>query len=89
MNKKEVFLNMFVDVNDVISSLLSNSDLTNDDLFEIIKQIDDQVADWDFTNKLYDYFKKLNERFLEEEKLENSGIFLSEETLSKHMEEVL
>ena len=40
--------------------------LQREQLFQIIKDIDEQVADWDFTNLLYYHFKELNDLFKQE-----------------------
>lgn len=40
-------------------------DLTNDDLIDFIKQVDEAAQDWDFTNEVYEYFKKQHEEFLD------------------------
>jgi hypothetical protein len=43
-----------VDKNDLIKSM--DMDLTHDEIFEFIKDLDLSIADWDFTLRLCDYF---------------------------------
>ena len=59
-------LNLIVDVDPegLANSIVSG--LNRDDLFSLIVQLDAEMADWDFTERLYAYFAKQHELYLTE-----------------------
>jgi hypothetical protein len=57
-------LTMLVNKNDVLDSLVN--DLRRNELIKLIKDIDERMADWDFTMKLAHHFGKLAEEFKRE-----------------------
>lgn len=63
--------NVSIPIDDIIDSLVYNNDISFDELIEVIKQIDLSVADWGFTENLYEYFKQCHEDYLKEEKERN------------------
>jgi hypothetical protein len=68
--KINVDIELSINVEDIISSI---GEMDYDDIFEIIKKIDVTMQDWDFTERLYEHFKKLHEEYIKEWE------FLSEE----------
>lgn len=46
------------------------TELSNDDLIDLIKEVDRVVADWEFTMKLVAHFEELSNDFFDEEKEE-------------------
>lgn len=63
---KKICIYSDIEVNDIISNICDQ--LNHEELFEVIKNIDLTVADWDFTETLFKYFKCEYEKLLEEEK---------------------
>ncbi len=57
-----------MDLDDIVSELSNNLDY--EDLLELIKQINIEVSDYDFTKKLKDYFVK---------EIENNDFDISED----------
>jgi hypothetical protein len=53
-----------LDSDDIVCDLTTSLDY--DELFDFIKIIDEGVADWDFTEKLYKHFSKLHKKYLKE-----------------------
>lgn len=53
-----------IDTDYLISDLIEQS--CNDHLVEFVKDLDLSVADWDFTEKLYKYFKAQHKIFKDE-----------------------
>jgi len=47
--------------------------LTLDEVFDLIVHMDAMAGDWDFSEKLYNHFKKLHEECLVEEKEADNG----------------
>ena len=58
-------LNSSVDTDDLIGVLVEQ--LTREQLFTLIKDIDLTVADWDFTDDLVDYFNAEKLKFKSEQ----------------------
>lgn len=46
---------------------------TQDQLFDMIVNIDSQVSEWSFTERLHEHFAKEHEKFLEEIQEETDG----------------
>ena len=65
MKTENINLNANINLFDILDSL--SSDLDYEELLDFIKELDLKIADWDFTEQLYNYFKKQHEIFLEEE----------------------
>ena len=55
-----------VEVDDLIE-LITNQ-LDNEELFNFVKKLDLTVADWDFTDKLIDYFEAEKQKKASEDK---------------------
>ena len=53
-----------VDAKELANSLAESRDYRA--LFRLIEDIDAQIADWDFTERLYAYFAKQHESYLAE-----------------------
>jgi len=65
---KEVKLSCAVSPDEIINSLTSDFDF--DELFDFITSLDLAVADWDFTERLYQHFKDEHAKYIEEIKNE-------------------
>jgi hypothetical protein len=65
-NKEEtssVFLHIEMDRERLLEAV---ADMDKDVLLQLIKDIDDRQADWDFTEALHDHFSTLHETYLKE-----------------------
>ena len=62
---------------------LIRGSLTYMEVFDLIKELDAGMGEWDFTEKLYQHFKKLHDEYLMEEKLMNDLEGLSSEQLKE------
>ena len=61
-------INMKFDVNIDDLTFEICHELNYDQIFKLIKDIDTIQADWDFTLKIYDHFKKLKDEYDQEVK---------------------
>ena len=55
IHRNKIIINSEVDPFDLISDLVDT--LKHDELFQLIVELDRQVADWDFTERMYKYYK--------------------------------
>lgn len=53
-----------IDKTQILNAL---TELSNTDLIEFVKDLDQVVADWDFTMKLVAHFEELGNEFVDEE----------------------
>lgn len=53
-----------IDKSQIIEAL---TELSNDDLIDLIKEVDRVVADWEFTMQLVAHFEELGNEFVNEE----------------------
>lgn len=66
----KILLMADTDTNDIIHILAEQLDY--EDLEQFIMELDDLVADWDFTEIIYNRYKKLHEDYLKEEEDEKA-----------------
>jgi len=72
ISRNNITLRVDVPPLEILTSLAD--DLDRNELVEFIKGIDEEVADWDFTNALIEYFKEQEILYIEETKeTENIG----------------
>jgi hypothetical protein len=55
-----------IDLIDLYFELAMSPDIDHDDLFEFIKDLDEQVANWEFTERLAEYFQAEVEKLKDE-----------------------
>lgn len=68
MKDKDININIVVDLqqSNIIRALVD--ELEYNEIIDFIKRLDLVLADWDFTEALYEYFQTQHELFLKEEK---------------------
>lgn len=61
----EIPIDITINAMDLMTSLAS--DLNYDDLFSFIVELDDSIGDSVFTERLYEYFKSIHDRWEEQD----------------------
>jgi len=65
---KKVKLSCAISLDEIIHSL--NKEFEFDELFEFITRLDLRIADWNFTERLYQHFKGEHDEYLKEKEID-------------------
>lgn len=71
MNIKNLNINVELDIKDLLGAI--DEHLDYDQIFDFIVNLDEEICNWEFTNRLYEHFKKMHKEFLEETKGEEKN----------------
>ena len=69
--KEEIILKFITDKNSFKDNFITTliEEFSMEEIIDFVQSLDKRIANWDYTNKLYDYYKDAHKQFLTEEKL--------------------